>query len=78
MEERQRQRTGLGHAMTIGRSTSWEERIEIVLFCIAHNHDYCRTAEVHQVSYQQVYQWVKKYVSGWRRCSKGSTGQKER
>jgi len=49
--------------MTKGRSTSWKERIEIVLFCIAHDHDYQQTAEVHQVSYQQVYQWVKKYVS---------------
>ena len=54
---------GLGHSMTKGRSTSWKERIEIVLFCIAHDHDYQQTAEVHQVSYQQVYQWVKKYVS---------------
>lgn len=55
---------GLGHSMTKGRSTSWKERIEIALFCIAHNHDYQQTAEVHQVSYQQVYQWVKKYESG--------------
>jgi transposase len=47
-------------AMTKGRSTNWEERIEVVL----HNHDYLNTSETYQVSYQQVYQWVKKYETG--------------
>jgi len=68
---------GLGHSMTKGRSTSWKERIEIVLFCIAHDHDYNQTAEVHQVSYQQVYQWVKKYVSDGEDALKDRRGKKK-
>ena len=63
--------------MTKGRSTSWKERIEIVLFCLSHNHDYQQTAEVHQVSYQQVYQWVKKYVSGGEDALKDRRGRKK-
>lgn len=54
---------GMSQSMTKGRSTSWKERIEIVLYCIANNNDYQLTAKVHHVSYQQVYQWVKKYNS---------------
>lgn len=68
---------GLSHSMTKGRSTSWKEKIEIVLFCIAHNHDYHQTAEVHQVSYQQVYQWVKKYEFGGEDALKDRRGRKK-
>ena len=63
------------HSMTKGRSTSWIERIEIVLFCIAHNHDYQQTSEVHEVSYQQVYLWLKKYVSGGEDALKDRRGR---
>ncbi|NEW09504.1 helix-turn-helix domain-containing protein [Paenibacillus sp. SYP-B3998] len=47
--------------MSKGRSTNHQERIDIVLYCLAHDHDYRKTAEQYQVSYHQVYQWVKKY-----------------
>ena len=47
--------------MTNGRKTTYEERIEIVSFCIANAHDYNLTADKFNVSYQQVYTWVKKY-----------------
>lgn len=47
--------------MTKGRKTTYEERIEIVSFCIANAHDYNFTANKFNVSYQQVYTWVKKY-----------------
>jgi Transposase and inactivated derivatives len=47
--------------MTTGRTTSYEERIEIVSFCIANNDNYQAAAEKYRVSYQQVYIWVKKY-----------------
>ncbi len=50
--------------MTKGRTTTWEERIDIVLYCLSQNHDYHKAAEKYQVSYQQVYQWVKKYDAG--------------
>jgi len=50
--------------MTKGRSTTLKERIEIVQDCLALNRDYNQTADQHGVSYQQVYQWVRKYESG--------------
>jgi len=47
--------------MTKGRSTTLDERIEIVSHCIAHNKDYMATMEKYEVSYQQIYSWVSKY-----------------
>ncbi|MCB2294490.1 helix-turn-helix domain containing protein [Clostridium algoriphilum] len=55
---------GMTQSMTNGRTTSWKERIEIVLYCIAYSNDYQHAAEFYHVSYQQVYRWVKKYESG--------------
>lgn len=43
------------------RKTSFEERIEIVEYCLKHNREYKKAAETYQVSYSQIYQWVKKY-----------------
>ena len=43
------------------RKTSIEERIEIVKYCIEHELDYKGTASVYDVSYSQVYGWVRKY-----------------
>ena len=43
------------------RKTTIEERKEIVKYCIEHNRDYKRTASNYDVSYNQVYSWVKKY-----------------
>ncbi|SUA49383.1 transposase IS3/IS911 family protein [Paenibacillus thiaminolyticus] len=31
--------------MTKGRSTTWQERIDIVQYCLAHQHDYRKTAD---------------------------------
>ena len=47
--------------MTKGRKTTQEERAEIVAFCIEHSKDYALTVETYQVSYQQIYSWVRKY-----------------
>lgn len=47
--------------MTKGRSTTLEERIEIVGYCIANGKDYGATVEKYGVSYQQIYSWVRKY-----------------
>ncbi|MEQ8197512.1 MAG: helix-turn-helix domain-containing protein [Clostridiaceae bacterium] len=47
--------------MTNGRKTTYEERVEIVSFCIANANDYNLTAHKYEISYQQVYTWVKKY-----------------
>ena len=50
-----------GVTMKKGRKTTLEERTEIVAFCIEHGKDYGKTAEKYEVSYQQVYSWVRKY-----------------
>ena len=47
--------------MTKGRKTTFEERVEIVQYCIAHDHNYTKTAEQYQVSYQQARNYVVKY-----------------
>lgn len=47
--------------MTKGRRTTYDERIEIVQYCIEHENNYSETAEKYQVSYQQIYTWMKKY-----------------
>ena len=43
------------------RKTSIEERKEIAEYCIEHNRNYKETASIYDVSYNQVYSWVKKY-----------------
>ena len=43
------------------RKTSIEERKEIVEYCLKHNRDYKESASIYDVSYSQVYSWVKKY-----------------
>ena len=43
------------------RKTTLDERREIVDYCISHNNDYKGTASQYDVSYSQVYSWVKKY-----------------
>lgn len=47
--------------MTSGRTTTYEERIEIVSFCIESGKDYPTAIEKYGVSYQQIYSWVRKY-----------------
>lgn len=50
-----------GSQMKQGRETTQEERIAIAKDCIANGENYGETAIKHNVSYQQVYQWTKKY-----------------
>jgi transposase-like protein len=58
--------SGGDRIMTKGRKTTYEERTEIVAFCVAHNDNYQLAAEHFQVSYQQIYAWVQKYkVQGY-------------
>ena len=54
--------TGGTLIMTKGRPTTYDERMEIVKFCIEHQHNYAQTAQKFQVSYQQVYSWTNKYI----------------
>lgn len=55
--------TGGTPIMMQGRATTYDERIEIVKFCIEHQHNYAQTAQKFQVSYQQVYSWTNKYLT---------------
>ncbi|MFD2630418.1 IS3 family transposase [Oceanobacillus kapialis] len=64
-------RKGRTETMTKGRQTEWRERIDIALDCLAKGKDYQSTAELYEVSYQQVYQWVRKFES------KGADGLKD-
>lgn len=43
------------------RKTTIEERKEIVRYCINHERNYKDTAALYDVSYSQVYSWVRKY-----------------
>lgn len=41
--------------------TTFEERVEIVKYCLEHGKDYKGTAAHYGCNYNQLYQWVKKY-----------------
>ena len=45
------------------RKTTIDERKETVNYCIEHNRNYKETAVLYNVSYSQVYSWMKKYDS---------------
>ena len=50
--------------MTKGRKTTFDERVEIVQYCIAHDHNYIETATKFGVSYQQARSYTVKYETG--------------
>ena len=56
-----RQKMSGGSRMKEARPTTVEERIQIAKDCIANGGNYGETALKFNVSYQQVYQWVKKF-----------------
>jgi transposase-like protein len=60
-EELKTSGTGGTTIMTKGRKTTYDERLEIVQYCIEYENNYAAAAEKYQVSYQQVYTWMKKY-----------------
>ena len=61
-----------GSRMKEARPTTVEERIQIAKDCIANDENYGETALKYNVSYQQVYQWVKKFKE------KGDAGLEDR
>jgi transposase-like protein len=61
-EQLKTSRSGGTTIMTKGRQTTYDERIEIVTYCIEHQYDYGHAAETFKVSYQQVYSWTQKYL----------------
>lgn len=50
-----------GSRMTTSRKTTKDERIQIVKDCLENDCNYGDTAIKHNVSYQQVYGWVKRF-----------------
>lgn len=50
--------------MTKGRKTTFDERVEIVQYCIAHDHNYSETAEKYHISYHQARNYTVKYEAG--------------
>lgn len=63
-EELKSSGTGGSIIMTNGRKTTFEERVEIVQYCIAHDHNYAETAANYKVSYQQARSYTLKYEAG--------------
>ena len=55
--------TGGAETMTKGRKTSFDERIEIVQYCLSNDHNYAKTAEMFKISYQQARNYTIKYES---------------
>ena len=53
--------SGGNKLMTKARKTTFDERIEIVKYCIANDKNYALTMKQYNVSYQQIYLWVRKY-----------------
>ena len=69
--------TGGNSIMTKGRKTTFEERVEIVQYCIAHDHNYSEASEKYQVSYQQARSYTVKYESGGVEALKDNRGKRK-
>ncbi|WP_218076124.1 helix-turn-helix domain-containing protein, partial [Desulfuribacillus stibiiarsenatis] len=63
--------------MTKGRTTTYNERIDIVKYCIEHQSNYAQTANEFQVSYQQVYSWTTKYLKNGVEALQDRRGKKK-
>ena len=51
-----------GSCMKTSRDTTFDERVKIAKECLANGKNYGETAIKYNVSYQQVYGWVKRYI----------------
>ena len=69
--------TGGSLIMTKGRKTTFEERVAIVQYCIAHDHNYAEASEKYQVSYQQARGYTIKYESGGVEALKDNRGKRK-
>lgn len=69
--------TGGNFIMTQGRKTTFDERVEIVQYCIAHDHNYSETAKKYQVSYQQARSYTVKYESNGVEALRDNRGKRK-
>ncbi|HEX9060052.1 MAG TPA: helix-turn-helix domain-containing protein, partial [Clostridia bacterium] len=76
-EELKASGTGGMPIMTNGRKTTYDERIEVVKYCIEHQNNYAETAQKYQVSYQQVYTWTSKYENNGVEALQDRRGKKK-
>lgn len=76
-EEHKASRTGGDIIMTNGRRTTYDERIEIVKYCIEHQNNYAKAALKYEVSYQQVYTWCRKYETNGVEALQDKRGRKK-
>jgi transposase len=63
--------------MTKGRATTFEERIEMVQWCLSHDRAYKLAVERFKVSYAQVYAWVAKYLQAGEDGLRDRRGKRE-
>lgn len=63
--------------MDKGRKTTFDERIEIVEYCIAHDKNYTETAEKYGVSYQQARSYTIKYETSGVEALKDGRGRRK-
>lgn len=59
------------------RKTTIDERKEIVEYCLSHDKDYKGTAEKHDVSYSQVYNWTRSYLVNGQEGLKDNRGRRK-
>ena len=69
--------TGGSKIMTKGRKTNFEERVEIVQYCIAHDRNYAEIAKQYQVSYQQAHSYTVKYEAGVVKALRDKRGKRK-
>lgn len=77
-EELKSSRTGGRTIMTRGRKTTFDERVEIVQYCIAHDRNYAATAEKYQISYQQARSYTVKYAADGVEALKDNRGKRKK
>ncbi|MFR8087093.1 MAG: helix-turn-helix domain-containing protein [Lachnospirales bacterium] len=72
-EELKSSRTG---GCTI-RKTTFDERVEVVQYCITHGYNYTETSEKYGISYQQARNYTIKYESGGVEALKDRRGKRK-
>lgn len=63
--------------MTKGRKTTFDERVKIVKYCITHDHNYVKTSEKYQISYQQARSYTIKYETNGIDALKDKRGKRK-
>lgn len=59
------------------KNVSIKEKIQAIKYCIENGKDYRKTSEVFNVSYQQIYLWVKKYRKDGEKALEDRRGKKK-